>query len=57
MYCGPFRAWKKVIHEKIGYFDEQLRSGADFDLMVRVAIVYKMKKTQGLLGYYLNANT
>ena len=57
MYCGPFRAWKKVIHEKIGYFDEQLRSGADFDLMVRVAITYKMKKTQGLLGYYLNANT
>ncbi len=57
MHCGPFRAWKKWVHEKIGYFDEQLRSGADFDLMVRIAIFFEMKKTHWLLGYYLNANT
>ncbi len=57
MYCGPFRAWKKCVHEKIGYFDEQLRSGADFDLMVRIATFFDLKKTHGLLGYYLNANT
>lgn len=57
MHCGPFRAWKKEIHEKVGYFDEQLRSGADYDLMIRIAYNYPMKKTHGLLGYYLNANT
>lgn len=57
MHCGPFRAWKKIVHERIGYFDEQLRSGADFDLMVRIATVFTMKKTPWLLGYYLNANT
>ncbi len=57
MHCGPFRAWKKSVHEKIGYFDEQLRSGADFDLMVRIATFFELKKTQWLLGYYLNANT
>lgn len=45
MYCGPFRAWKKEVHDKIGHFDEQLRSGADFDLMVRIATFFDMKKT------------
>jgi hypothetical protein len=45
MYCGPFRAWKKKVHEKIGYFDEQLKSGADFDLMIRIASFFEMKKT------------
>ncbi len=57
MHCGPFRAWKKSIHYTVWYFDEQLRSGADFDLMVRIATFFTMKKTYGLLGYYLNANT
>ncbi len=57
MHCGPFRAWKKEIHKKVGYFDEQLRSGADFDLMIRIATFFDMKKTHWLLGYYLNANT
>ena len=54
MYCGPFPMWRKKINEKIGFFDEQLIQGADFDLMVRIALNYKMKKSQGILGYYLN---
>jgi glycosyltransferase involved in cell wall biosynthesis len=54
MHCGPFPMWRKEIHEKIGYFDEQLLSGADFDLMIRIALKYKMKKSKGLLGYFLN---
>lgn len=54
MYCGPFPMWRKEINEKIGFFDEQLIQGADFDLMVRIALNYKMKKSQGILGYYLN---
>jgi len=54
MFCGPFPLWRKEINEKIGYFDEQFISGADFDLIIRIALKYKMKKTQGILGYYLN---
>jgi len=54
MHCGPFPMWRKEINEKIGYFDKQLVQGADFDLMVRIALNYKMKKSQGILGYYLN---
>lgn len=57
MHCWPFRAWKKEIHEKIWYFDEQLKSWADFDLMIRIAYHYKMKKVNWNLWYYLNANT
>ena len=54
MHCGPFPMWRKEINRKIGYFDEQLIQGADFDLMVRIALYCKMKKNQGILGYYLN---
>ena len=54
MHCGPFPMWRKEINEKIGYFDEQLMQGADFDLMARIATTYAMKKCQGLLGYYLD---
>ncbi len=54
MYCGPFPMWRKEINEKMGFFDEQLIQGADFDLMVRIALDYEMKKNQGILGYYLN---
>jgi len=54
MYCGPFPMWRKEINEKIGYFDEQLVQGADFDLMIRTALNYKMKKSQGIVGYYLD---
>lgn len=52
---GAFQMWRRDLHEVVGLFDEQLRSGADFDLWVRVAASRPMKKTHGLLGYYLNA--
>jgi len=54
MCCGPFPMWRKEIIKKIGYFDEKLIQGADFDLMIRIALNYKMKKNKGILGYYLN---
>jgi len=54
MYCGPFPMWRKEVNRKIGYFDEKLIQGADFDLMIRIALNYGMKKNQGILGYYLD---
>jgi hypothetical protein len=54
---GAFQMWRKTVHDVAGLFDEQLRSGADFDLWIRVAANYTMKKTPGLLGYYLNAGS
>lgn len=54
MILGPYMAFRKSLIEKAGYFDEQMRSGADFDLAVRLAFHGKPMMAQGLLGYYLN---
>jgi glycosyltransferase involved in cell wall biosynthesis len=54
---GGFQMWRKSVHDVAGLFDEQLRSGADFDLWIRIAAQSLMKKTQGDLGYYLNAGS
>jgi glycosyltransferase involved in cell wall biosynthesis len=54
MLLGPFMAFRKSLVEKAGYFDEQLKSGADFDLAVRLAFHGKPAIAKDLLGYYLN---
>jgi len=54
MLLGPFMAFRKSLCEKAGYFDEQLKSGADFDLAIRLAFHGKPALAKGLLGYYLN---
>jgi len=54
MIIGPFYMFRKSLVEKAGYFDEQLKSGADFDLAVRLAFHAKASMPRELLGYYLN---
>lgn len=54
MFTGPFYMWRKILCEKIGYWDEQCRQGADFDFSSRLAVESTGKKTNGLLGYYLD---
>lgn len=54
MYLGPFVMFKKTLCKKAGYFDEQLTSGADFDLSIRLAYNGKVVVADELLGYYLN---
>lgn len=54
MVLGPFFAWKKSLCLKAGKFDEQLRSGADFDLAIRLALHGKVGIAHGVLGYYLD---
>jgi hypothetical protein len=54
-HCGCFPMWRKSICDNVGLFDSQLRSGADFDLMIRIAASAEMQRAHGLLGYYLNA--
>jgi len=52
--CGPFPMWRRAVHEQVGYFDEQLRSAGDFDLMARMALAGGMVHVGGPLGYYLD---
>ena len=54
MILGPFFMFRKSIIEKSGLFDEQLVSGADFDLALRLAFNGKGKHIPEVLGYYLN---
>lgn len=51
---GCFPMWRKSIHRKIGYFDEQFRLVGDFDFQIRAARCCRLKKTPGCLGAYLD---
>jgi hypothetical protein len=55
MILGPFFMFRKSLIEKCGYFDEQLRSGADFDFAVRATHhANKIGYSKSILGYYLD---
>lgn len=51
---GCFPMWRKGIHEKVGYFDEQFKLVADFDFQVRAARNCRLVKTPKPLGAYLD---
>ena len=50
---GCFPMWKKIIHEQVGYYDEQFRLVSDWDFQLRVARVFDLVKADEYLGYYL----
>jgi len=50
---GCFPMWRKSLHMKYGYFDEQFKLVADFDFQIRIARTGRIKKTSGVLGAYL----
>lgn len=51
---GPFFMFRKELTQSAGMFDEQLVSGADFDLAIRLGVHGQPAQAQGLLGYHLN---
>lgn len=54
MILGPFFMFRKTAVEKCGLFDEQLVSGADFDLALRLAMNGEGMHIPEVLGFYLN---
>ena len=54
MILGPFFMFKRSVVDEIGFFDEQLLSGSDFDFAMRLARDFKGKHLNHNLGYYLN---
>lgn len=54
MILGPFFMFRKTALQKSGLFDEQLLSGADFDLALRLAFNGKGMHIPEILGFYLN---
>ena len=54
MILGPFFMFRKSALKKSGVFDEQLMTGADYDLALRLAFNGKGLHIPFNLGYYLN---
>lgn len=50
---GPNHFFRRALLDKVGYWDEQLKSGGDFDFQIRAAYNCQFKKTKGILAYYL----
>ena len=57
MILGPFFMFRRKIIDKIGLFDEQLISAADYDFAMRLARNSEGKHLNYNLGYYLNDRT
>jgi len=51
-HASPTQMFRTGLLAKAGGFDEQLRSGGDFDFQVRAAFNCKFKKTPGVICYY-----
>ena len=56
-FIGCFQMWRKSVHGKVGYYDEQFRLVSDYEFQVRLAYSYSLVKTEGLIGYYLHGGT
>lgn len=54
MLFGPFFMFRKSLCDKIGYFDEQFRTCADFDFALKIFFNAQAAYVDGLLGFYLN---
>ncbi len=54
MLMGPFIMFRKSLCEKAGYFDEQLKSGADYDLSLRLNFNGRAYPVLDNLGFYLD---
>ncbi|GAB4024749.1 glycosyltransferase [Spirosoma koreense] len=50
---GCFPMWRKMVHDTIGFFDENYRLVADYEFQLRLALNYNLVKAEGALGYYL----
>lgn len=51
---GPFFMWRRSLLDSVGWFDEQFRSGGDFDYTVRLSRASIGQRTPGVMGYFLN---
>lgn len=57
MIIGPFFMFRRNLLDRVGLFDEQLLSGADYDFAMRLGRKCKGKHLDYNLGFYLNTKT
>ena len=56
-HVGPGHCFRRSLLKQCGYWDEQLRSGGDFDFQIRAAVHGKFKKTYKNVAYYTSDQT
>ncbi|MFQ6041008.1 MAG: glycosyltransferase [Candidatus Poribacteria bacterium] len=56
-FMGPQPMWRKSVHEKYGYFDENLKSAGDWDFWLRMAESETFLHIDEFLGLYLYSPT
>ncbi len=57
-YIGPHPVWRKSLHEELGYFDTSLKSAADWEFWLRVALKHDFIHLKEFIGlYYLSDET
>ena len=54
MILGPFFMFRRSVLDKCGMFDEQFKTGGDFDFAMRLGRTCKGVHTEKLLGVYLD---
>jgi glycosyltransferase involved in cell wall biosynthesis len=53
-FVGPQPMWRKSIHEKIGFFDENFDIVGDYEFWLRAAEQFHFRHINEYLGLYLN---
>ncbi|MCX6150717.1 MAG: glycosyltransferase [Ignavibacteriales bacterium] len=57
-YIGPHPMWRKALHEKFGYFDENLQVTGDYEFWLRISNKTDFQHLNEFLGvYYYSENS
>lgn len=55
--CGPHPMWRRSVHDTVGFFDESFRTSGDWDMWLRIARRYRIRRFDDTLGlFYRNTN-
>jgi glycosyltransferase involved in cell wall biosynthesis len=57
MHLGPFFIWRRRVNKPTLYFDEQFRSGGDFDFAIRLACLGSGIRVRDILGSYYDGGS
>lgn len=56
-YIGPQPMWRKSLHQKYGYFEENYESAGDWEFWLRISKTEKFLHLKEVLGLYLKSPT
>ncbi len=57
MHLGPFFVWRRTKDQSVQFFDEQFKTGGDFDFAIRLALAGRGVRVEDNIGYYYDGGT